>query len=790
MLEQISIECLSSPTRSQLVQCNTYVSLCAILLGKPNICFQAMTSSLSTEHVRRLEQIGFRLRPVGKCEAQPAAIVRVIAHAYANLPLQTRNGRMRTKRTLCRYMQRRPQWIGTAADSRAPTEQEYVRAQQLFPTLSFEGQAQEQEQQEEEEEEERREREEAEQQDQREREKQRKRERDERMQRKKEQRQQRRQQRRRRQREQEQRRGDEEEQHHQGQEEKPPASGVDALNALVRPCDIGSVERCCLLGMERCDSYAVLRFNEAKYGNLADARRLGEGGYGVVYLTRKGYVIKCSKSQDGEDVPQSDLREISILRNLVHPNVLAVNEVSLARTSTCNTKIIMPYYRQSFKDYLQETGRIVVPHVRARLLYQILRGVAFMHSRGVWHRDLKPANVLVDDQRLAIADFGLAEGVAIEGLPRNADVITMWWRPPEILLNSNYYGANADIWSVGVMWLDMLELSDLRGSNDYSQLRRIFLLLGRPEDHGWKAEAEALPEWTDYTDYEQSKGPEIRPLAERLQPLEHVTSQEIDLVRGLLAVNPKRRLNAFAALAHPFFDGVRDEVERAYPGPPLPTLKQVTCYDPLFAMELDPVGDYIVRHPRLNRRMIADLLDQLSHLNQHPSAFGGIHTWSVFAANVDILQRYMAKSDEVTRVELQNVGTTCYMIASKMVSDADLDAIITSQFTPGVTSRQVATIERKVLLKLDMDLDRPTVSTFWHAFTRDMIRTDIDVKKSQERLMGYLKMYEKSSQFRGSQLAYAALLSENVPKSDCMQRYERLYPQFFNDVVVRQINAS
>ncbi|RPB18935.1 Pkinase-domain-containing protein [Terfezia boudieri ATCC MYA-4762] len=114
-------------------------------------------------------------------------------------------------------------------------------------------------------------------------------------------------------------------------------------------------------------------------------------------------------------------------------------------------------------------------------MYQILCGVRYMHSAGVIHRDLKPTNILVNNHgEVKICDFGLARGYTWER-PMTANVVTLWYRAPEVILNPQTYGKAVDLWSVGCIFAYLLGAYPLfQGTNSLDQIRQIVSILGTP----------------------------------------------------------------------------------------------------------------------------------------------------------------------------------------------------------------------------------------------------------------------------------------------------------------------
>jgi serine/threonine protein kinase len=161
------------------------------------------------------------------------------------------------------------------------------------------------------------------------------------------------------------------------------------------------------------------------------------------------------------------------------------------------------------------------------------------------HRDLKPANILVHtDGTLKLCDFGLAREFGIPTGVRTMEVVTLWWRAPEILLGWRSYTFQSDIWSVGCIMAEIWGRRTLfMGDSEIDQLTKIFSVLGTPNEEVW-------PGWSSLP-YHRTNFPDWTP-----QPLETVVPQlgacGCDLLQNLLKFDPQQRGDAKDCLRHPF----------------------------------------------------------------------------------------------------------------------------------------------------------------------------------------------------------------------------------------------
>lgn len=278
---------------------------------------------------------------------------------------------------------------------------------------------------------------------------------------------------------------------------------------------------------------------------------LGEGTYGTVYKakdTETGQVVALKRiklDSPDEGIPATAIREIAILKELKHPNI--VDLISVIHTEAKLT-LVFEYVDLDLKKYMDKYGQLGPLQVKY-LLGQLLQGLSYIHNRRVLHRDLKPQNLLVSDDpqkpELKIADFGLARGAGIPVRSYTHEVVTLWYRCPAVLLGCRRYGASIDIWSVGCIFYEMVTGKALfPAKNEREELDAIFRALGTPTDATWR-DARALPQWRDdFGVYEP------RDVAELLPGLDEAGR---DLFRQMMALDPDKRISARDALKHRYF---------------------------------------------------------------------------------------------------------------------------------------------------------------------------------------------------------------------------------------------
>lgn len=194
-------------------------------------------------------------------------------------------------------------------------------------------------------------------------------------------------------------------------------------------------------------------------------------GYDI--KTNNRVALKIIKLSEEEGIPNTALREISIMKALSHKNILSVLDVLHTELELV---IVLSFVETDLKKLLNGGG----PVDKKNLIKQLLEGVAYLHSKQIIHRDLKPQNILVDSAGcLKIADFGLARSLEIKMPSYSSEVVTLWYRPPELLRGSKVYGFSVDIWSVGCIISEILTGIPLfAGTDKQDQLDKIGKYLG------------------------------------------------------------------------------------------------------------------------------------------------------------------------------------------------------------------------------------------------------------------------------------------------------------------------
>ena len=301
-----------------------------------------------------------------------------------------------------------------------------------------------------------------------------------------------------------------------------------------------------------------------KYQKLS---KIGEGTYGVVYKAKdlqSNVLVALKKIRlkpEEEGIPSTAIREISLLKELYQLNI--VNLLDVIHTSKKLT-LVFEYCDSDLKKIMDGLKGEKLPIDTVKLyLYEMLKGINYIHKHKILHRDLKPQNLLINTNGvLKICDFGLARGFGVPIRIYTNEVVTLWYRAPDILLGSKMYDTSVDIWSIGCIFAEMiLGIPMFLGKNENEQLDRIFNLLGTPNDneYPWLKES---PEWNGYINSETFKKYEKQDIRKIYPNIND--NDSYDLLEKMIVFDPDKRISAEEALKHPYFNSISKTIEQMY----------------------------------------------------------------------------------------------------------------------------------------------------------------------------------------------------------------------------------
>ncbi|EGG19775.1 protein serine/threonine kinase [Cavenderia fasciculata] len=305
---------------------------------------------------------------------------------------------------------------------------------------------------------------------------------------------------------------------------------------------------------------------------------VGSGTYGMVYKAEdkkkhnRVAIKKFRSTKEGEGLSLTACREIGLLRELRHENILTLMDICL-NPKDKSLNLVFDYAEYDLFGiikYHREHGTYCSDLTVKSLIWQILNGIHYLHSNWVIHRDLKPSNILVMGEgkelgTVKIGDFGLARifQSPLRPLHDNGVVVTIWYRSPELLLGSKHYTCAVDIWAIGCIFAELLSTKPLFPGKEKDpkipslfqddQIEKIIRILGQPTLADWP-DLKAMPEYRKIptnTEQNPTSKPDTTPLAEasRLE----VNTAAYDLLVKMIAYDPCKRITAQEALDHPYF---------------------------------------------------------------------------------------------------------------------------------------------------------------------------------------------------------------------------------------------
>ncbi|GAA5997079.1 hypothetical protein JCM5350_000814 [Sporobolomyces pararoseus] len=278
-------------------------------------------------------------------------------------------------------------------------------------------------------------------------------------------------------------------------------------------------------------------------------KKVGEGTYAVVYLGRELTTgtkiaikkIKVGQFKDGLDM--SAIREVKFLRELNHPNVIKLVDVF---SNKSNLNLVLEFLDTDLEAVIKDKSLVFQAGDIKSWMYMTLKGLEFCHRNWILHRDMKPNNLLISSNGvLKIADFGLAREYADESTSKmTCQVVTRWYRPPELLLGARSYSTGVDLWATGCIFAElMLRVPFMAGESDMEQLQTIFNALGTPTER----------DWPGFTKLSSSLKFEPKPSSDLSFLFSAAPPSAISLLQSLLTYDPRKRFNCLQSLKHSYF---------------------------------------------------------------------------------------------------------------------------------------------------------------------------------------------------------------------------------------------
>ncbi|XP_060536634.1 cyclin-dependent kinase-like 4 isoform X2 [Cylas formicarius] len=287
--------------------------------------------------------------------------------------------------------------------------------------------------------------------------------------------------------------------------------------------------------------------------------KLGEGSYGVVYKCKNrdsGEIVAIKKFTESEEDPmirKIALREIRLLKNLKHPNLVNLLEVFRRKR---RLHLVFEYCERTVLNELEKYLQGCPDLLTQQIIWQTLQGVAYCHQHGCIHRDIKPENILLTgDGVVKLCDFGFARMLS-PGENYTDYVATRWYRAPELLVGDTQYGTPVDVWAIGCVMAELIKGEALwPGKSDVDQLYIISCTVG-----------ELLPRHMQVFKTNDFFQGVILPVPQEICSLETklpmCNPTTIDFLKKCLDKDPSKRWTCTELMNHEYFDKFSLKVEQ------------------------------------------------------------------------------------------------------------------------------------------------------------------------------------------------------------------------------------
>ncbi|ULU10760.1 hypothetical protein L5515_000854 [Caenorhabditis briggsae] len=281
-------------------------------------------------------------------------------------------------------------------------------------------------------------------------------------------------------------------------------------------------------------------------------RHLGEGQFANVYMAKDletGEVVAIKKIKLGsreeakDGINRTAIREIKLLKEIHHDNIITLRDVIGHRTSI---QLVFDFMDTDLEHVVKDQSIILSPSHIKNITMQMLLGMEFLHTHWILHRDLKPNNLLLNNMgRVKVTDFGLARFFGSPNRNYTHQVVTRWYRAPELLFGARSYGVGIDIWSIGCIIAELLLRNPIfPGDSDIDQLVKIFNVLGCPTDESWPT-MKAMNSYVNIKPQSETPG---------LNFIFSAAPQDlIDLMTGMWVFDPVKRLTCTQSLQMEYF---------------------------------------------------------------------------------------------------------------------------------------------------------------------------------------------------------------------------------------------
>ena len=307
------------------------------------------------------------------------------------------------------------------------------------------------------------------------------------------------------------------------------------------------------------NNYKIIEehIGEGTFGMVFKAEYIGDPIYAEKNKIPKKVALKKIKMEDSkEGFPITALREIMLMKKCHHDNILEILEIVTSKIYTKNTKkeevyLVFEYMEHDLSGLSLAKYKFNLPQIKY-IMYQLLKGVQYLHNNNIIHRDIKCANILINNNgKIKLGDFGLARTI----IPNNNKkytykVVTLWFRAPELLLGETQYTTAIDVWSCGCVLGELLTgICPFQAKDELGLFEKICEKCGTPNELIWPGVTK-LPLWNKLC----PKSSFPNSFKEHYKNFNNIDDTVMDLFTKMLQLNPKKRITIDDALKHPFFN--------------------------------------------------------------------------------------------------------------------------------------------------------------------------------------------------------------------------------------------
>lgn len=289
-------------------------------------------------------------------------------------------------------------------------------------------------------------------------------------------------------------------------------------------------------------------------------RKLGSGQYADVYsahlVSDPTQLVAIKKIKVGAEAKEfgisyDSLREIKFLQELDHPNIIKLYAVFSTKSQNLNL-VLEQLPQGDLLKLIQDTSNITyTPADIKSWMLMLMRATHFCHANYVLHRDIKPNNLLIaSDGSIKLADFGLARSFADPFQKMTYNTVTIWYRPPELFFQAQYYGGKVDVWSCGCVFAELVARDVMFRAwpeNEINMVKMICDKVGTPTEDNWPGVSKMKGYVTP------TEVVPLRPKEHWMAQFRAVGETGVDLLMKMLLLDPRKRLSAEEVLKHPFW---------------------------------------------------------------------------------------------------------------------------------------------------------------------------------------------------------------------------------------------